>query len=135
MQASIAVLPAPMIVYPVRGAGDVDEPVDGNQPRVRIDAERRRVGRGHRGLEIRRVDDSAPHAHRGFLAGEARHEPVIARVVADVVGHAEEANLTGGHEVLVEHPPEVVADLGRGRPLVQAGVRAGLVDGVVAEDP
>ena len=58
---------------------------------------------------------------------------MLASIVGEVVAHAEEANLARRQEMLLEHALEVVADLPRGRPLVEAGVRADLVDRVGAE--
>ena len=55
---------------------------------------------------------------------------VLADRLADVVGHAEEAHPARRQQVLVEHLLEVLADLRAGRALVEAGVRAGLVDRV-----
>jgi len=59
---------------------------------------------------------------------------VRAQPVADVVGHAEEPDPTRRQEMLLEDPGEVVADLRRGGPVVEAGVRADLVDRVGPED-
>lgn len=58
---------------------------------------------------------------------------VLRTVAAEVVVHAEEAHLPRRDQVLVQDAPVVVADRRGGRPLVEAGVGARVVDAVVAE--
>ena len=60
---------------------------------------------------------------------------MLAVLAPEVIVHADETHLSGRDQVLVQDPPVVVADLGRGSPLVETGVGTGRVDPVVAERP
>ena len=127
-------LPATDDRIPPRRLGQLDQTVDRDQPRVRFGIKRRRVGRRDRGLQIGRVDDLAPHPNRGRRTGQPGDQPAPGRLVQPV-GHAEEPDVARRQQVLLEHPAVVIADLCRRRPLVETGVRAGVIDRVAAEDP
>ena len=68
-------------------------------------------------LEVGGVDDLLAYPNRRRRAGEPRAENVLDSVVAEVVTLPEEADLPRAHQLFLEHPPEVVADLRAGGPL------------------
>ena len=74
---------------------------------------------------------------RGFITvsepSSRETDEVPVPVFAAVLAHAEELHPAGRKQVLVEHARVVVADLGRTRTLVEAGVRPVLVDAIVSE--
>ena len=119
----------------VGGLGEIDEPVGRDERDAGLDAEAGHVTRRDLRLDVRRVDDAPSRPDDRLRAVEERDDAVPVAVPAPVVAHAEEADAAGRQQVLVEDAGVVVADLGRARPLVEAGVRPRLVDAVAPERP
>ena len=114
------------------GVGDRGERVHRDEPCVVVHREPRGVRRRHRSLEVRRVDEPAPHADSGCLVGGDVAQGVAVGAVQEVLAPAEEAHPTGV-EQLVERRSEVRTQLLGGRPLVETGVGSFGVDRVGAQ--
>ena len=134
MHVSIAVFPAPITVKRPAGSARSTRSLGGTSVTPVVDRESRNVPRRDLRLDVGGVDDLAPRPDDGLGAVEQRYDEVPVTVHA-VLAHAEEPHPPRRQQVLVEHARVVVADLGRTRALVEAGVRAALVDAIVPERP
>jgi hypothetical protein len=113
---------------------DLRQLVDRHARDAGSDLEAGRLRRWRLGIGIRRVDQ---HARLDALgaAGDQRYQAVVALEVAAVVRHREVAKPSGRQQRLFHHLVEVAADLRARSDLVEAGVRPGAEDSVIAERP
>jgi hypothetical protein len=115
------------------GLGFLHERVHRHAAGAVVDREARRV-RGRDGaLEVAGVHDLLADRDVGGGAGEAVREGGGAVAPILHVAHRSEGDLARREERLVHHLLEVVAHLGRGRPLVEPGVGPGVVDAILTE--
>ena len=117
-----------------RRLADVNEPVRRHEADAFVDLEAGRVHRRYLRLDVRRVDELPPDLHRGLRTVQQRHDVVPVTVLPLVLRHGHEPDPARRHELLLEDAVVVVADLRCRGPLIEAGVGAGLVDAVGAQD-
>ena len=70
VQASIAVLPAPMITTPAGGSVEPDQLADRDEVDPVGDLERRGLGGGDPRRQVGGVDHAAANDHLGFVSGQ-----------------------------------------------------------------
>jgi len=115
-----------------RGPGGRRQLADGHHPGRRRDLEGRSVRGRHRALQVPRVDHLAAHRHLVERAGGQLAQLLPVGSPSDMLVLSEDADPAGPLEAL-GRLGKVLADRLAGRPFVEPGVLAGVVDAVLTE--
>ena len=128
---SVAVLPEPTITKLLGAVGQPGELVDGDDPDVVGNAERRGRRRGDRRRQVRGVDDPASHVD---LHGLARHpgRDEMGRAVGVVLAPPEERDAPRAEEAAMQDVVVVRLDLRLTRPFLKPRLRPAQLHGAAA---